>query len=219
METAPWNCRFLSLVVVESVLTKTIDRSNADSRSRAERISVGRVKGYRVLFSFTIQFSTNPCFVVWVKLTGTGWYWLKLTEVDCKIHFHWLKIMRVRQRSGEGVVRRNGRPKGCFWRVRFFSASLRFSGTFRCLKSKPQAGREETDSPKTPFWTTVSPHDAFAAPLARSEISASRSNSTPTQQSQRETLWNRGNLASETSHGRWWKTAPKLGSCWGPKGY
>ena len=33
----------------------------------------------------------------------------------------------VRQRSGEGVVRRNGCPKGCFWRVRFFSAPLRFS--------------------------------------------------------------------------------------------
>ena len=30
-------------------------------------------------------------------------------------------------------------------------------------------GREETDSPKKPFWTTVSPHDAFAAPLARSD--------------------------------------------------
>ena len=28
----------------------------------------------------------------------------------------------ARQRSGEGVVRRNGCPKGCFWRVRFFSA-------------------------------------------------------------------------------------------------
>ena len=28
--------------------------------------------------------------------------------------------IRVRQRSGEGIVRRNGRPKGCFWRVRFF---------------------------------------------------------------------------------------------------
>ena len=31
-------------------------------------------------------------------------------------------------------------------------------------------GREETDSPKTPFWTTVSPHDAFSAPLARSDL-------------------------------------------------
>ena len=33
----------------------------------------------------------------------------------------------VRQRSGEGVVRRNGCPKGCFWRVRCFSALLRFA--------------------------------------------------------------------------------------------
>ena len=31
-------------------------------------------------------------------------------------------------------------------------------------------GREETDSPKTPFWTTVSPHDTFAAPLAHSDL-------------------------------------------------
>ena len=77
--------------------------------------------------------------------------------------------MGARQRSGEGVVRRNGRPKGCFWRVCFFFAPLRFSGHFKCFKSKPQGGREETESPKTPFWTTVSPHDTFAAPLARSE--------------------------------------------------
>ena len=34
---------------------------------------------------------------------------------------------RARQRSGEGVVRGNGRPKGCFWRVRLFSAPLRFA--------------------------------------------------------------------------------------------
>ena len=32
-------------------------------------------------------------------------------------------------------------------------------------------GREETDSPKTPIWTTVSLHDAFSAPLECSEIS------------------------------------------------
>ena len=32
--------------------------------------------------------------------------------------------MGARQRSGEGVARRNGCPKGCFWRVRFSSAAL-----------------------------------------------------------------------------------------------
>ena len=51
----------------------------------------------------------------------------------------------------------------------FLLCPLRFSGHFRCFKSKPEGGREETDSPQTPFWTTVSPHDAFAAPLAHSE--------------------------------------------------
>ena len=32
---------------------------------------------------------------------------------------------------GEGVVRRNGRPKGCFWRVHFFSAPFKFSDVLR----------------------------------------------------------------------------------------
>ena len=32
--------------------------------------------------------------------------------------------IRTSQRSGEGIVRGNGRPKGCFWRVRVFSARL-----------------------------------------------------------------------------------------------
>ena len=38
----------------------------------------------------------------------------------------------ARQRSGEGVVRRNGRPKGSFWRVRFLStpSCSRFLATF-----------------------------------------------------------------------------------------
>ena len=44
-----------------------------------------------------------------------------------------LSLMGARQRSGEGVVRRNGCPKGCFWRVRFFSGPLRFSGPFSCF--------------------------------------------------------------------------------------
>ena len=33
----------------------------------------------------------------------------------------------ARQRSGEGIMRRSGRPKGCFWRVCFLSAPLRFA--------------------------------------------------------------------------------------------
>ena len=45
--------------------------------------------------------------------------------------------IRVRQRSGEGVVRRNGCPKGCFWRVRFFSAPLRFVLKNTCEILKP----------------------------------------------------------------------------------
>ena len=42
------------------------------------------------------------------------------------------------QRSGEGVVRRNGCPKRCFWRVRFFSAPLRLKvfRTFQVFKEK-----------------------------------------------------------------------------------
>ena len=58
------------------------------------------------------------------------------------------EMFRTRQRSGEGVMRGNGRPKGCFWRVCFFSAPVRFA-----LKMfwKPLVGREETDSPKHPF--------------------------------------------------------------------
>ena len=38
----------------------------------------------------------------------------------------WFRV-RVRQRSKEGVVRGSGRPKGCFWRVRLFSAPVKFA--------------------------------------------------------------------------------------------
>ena len=41
-------------------------------------------------------------------------------------------------------------------------------GSVRCFSSLKtprnlNGDREEANSPKTPFWTTVSPHDAFAA--------------------------------------------------------
>ena len=39
--------------------------------------------------------------------------------------------MGMRQRSGEGVVRRNGRPKRCLWRVRFSLCPLKVFRTFQ----------------------------------------------------------------------------------------
>ena len=63
----------------------------------------------------------------------------------------------------------NGCPKGCFWRFRFGSATLRFSDV---LRANFRGGRQETDSPETPFLTTVSLHDAFSAPLARSDCNS-----------------------------------------------
>ena len=61
-------------------------------------------------------------------------------------------------RSGEGVMRRNGWPKGLFRE----SASSLPPQCFQVF-----GGREGTDYPKAPFWTNVSPHDAFSASLAR----------------------------------------------------
>ena len=72
--------------------------------------------------------------------------------------------LRACQRSGEGVVRRNGCPKGCFCRVRFFSAPLRFSGPSRCFKSKPSARQRRNGLSKTPLLDNRS----SARPLRRS---------------------------------------------------
>ena len=71
---------------------------------------------------------------------------------------------RPKASCGETVVQ-----KGVFGESRFFSAPLSFSLKTPERSSKPLRSREETDSPKTPFWTTVSPHDPFAAPLTHSE--------------------------------------------------
>ena len=69
--------------------------------------------------------------------------------------------------SGEGVVQRNGCPKGRFWRVRFFSAPLRFA-----LKTPANLkGQRRNRLSKSTLLTTVSPHDAFSAPLALSDKS------------------------------------------------
>ena len=56
--------------------------------------------------------------------------------------------------------------KRVFWRVRFFSSHLRFSDVFRANLTGAEKKRT---LPKTPFFTTVSPHDAFSAPLACSD--------------------------------------------------
>ena len=52
------------------------------------------------------------------------------------------------QRSGEGVVRRNGCPKAVFLENPVLLCPLK---AFRRFKGKSSGGREETDSPKTPF--------------------------------------------------------------------
>ena len=70
----------------------------------------------------------------------------------------WVGVSRV---GGEGVVRRNGCPKKCFWRVHFFSAPLRFAPkTSEVLKGVWRKRTLKTH----PFGQP--PHDAFSAPLA-----------------------------------------------------
>ena len=94
---------------------------------------------------------------------------------------------RVVSTEGAPKERRRGRAekrmsKGCFWRVRFFSAPLRF--LLKHLKGPENLkGREKkTDSPKTPFGqpflrTTPSPllwrtpiHGGFCLPGRRPEF-------------------------------------------------
>ena len=90
---------------------------------------------------------------------GTG----KGTSKSMRTRSSKLPFVGGRQRSGEGVVRRNGCPKGCFWRVRFFSAPSRFSGPFRCFKSQPTLWGQRRN----------------AAPLARSDFSNLRFSFSP----------------------------------------
>ena len=59
-------------------------------------------------------------------------------------------------------IKLNFKFKTLRWRPLRWRLTLSDSKVCRCFKSK-------TDSPETPFWTTVSPHDAFSAPLACSE--------------------------------------------------
>ena len=46
---------------------------------------------------------------------------------------------------------RNGCPKGCFWRVRFLSAPLRFSGSFSCFKRNLKGAEKKRTLQKHPF--------------------------------------------------------------------
>ena len=60
-------------------------------------------------------------------------------------------------------------PKGCLWRVRFFFATLRFSGHFRCFKSKTLRGQRGNGLSKNTLLDNRFSAHAFAAPLAHSE--------------------------------------------------
>ena len=88
----------------------------------------------------------------------------------------WGSKIRVRQRSDEGVVRRNGCPKGCFWRVRFFSAPLRFALKTPEIKPENLKGAEKKRTlQKHPFGqpflrTTPSPLLWRAPRKARSSV-------------------------------------------------
>ena len=76
----------------------------------------------------TLQGSGLDSWVTRLGRISLWMFWQILIYIWKEILFVWVSraVFRVRQRSGEGVVRRNGCPKGCFSRVRFFSAPLRF---------------------------------------------------------------------------------------------
>ena len=69
-------------------------------------------------------------------------------------------LLGARQRSGEGVVQRNGCPKGCFWRVRFFSAPLRFSGV---LRANLEGAEKKRTLQKHPFGGHLRNDPSFAS--------------------------------------------------------
>ena len=71
---------------------------------------------------------------------------LRSEKLCAKFSFPTSERFRARQRSGEGVVRGNGRPKGVFWRVRFFSAPVRFA-----LKTPENLKWEEKKRTLHPF--------------------------------------------------------------------
>ena len=91
------------------------------------------------------------------KLIADRFIW----ELTSRSQLLLLTLLRAHQRSGEGVVRGNGRPTGCFWRVRFFSAPVRFA-----LKTPESLKWEEK---KRTLQNTLLddrlPHDTFSAPL------------------------------------------------------
>ena len=74
----------------------------------------------------------------------------------CPLVFPWIFPVNsnqpkgARQRSGEGVVRRNGCSKGSFWRVLFFSAPLRFSGPLS-LRTNLKGAEKKWTLQKHPF--------------------------------------------------------------------
>ena len=169
-------CRF-SLIL--GSLCKSRDLGVAENRRKPQETADFRRKPQKTadfcrnrFLPFAVSLLARSYFVHLAGSAPKSAFWVLCLAFFSPKNANKSAFLGVRQRSGEGVVRRNGCPKGCFWRVRFFSAPLRFVLTKTPARSwKPYGGRVETDSPKTPLWTTVSLHDAFAAPLAHSQKS------------------------------------------------